>query len=66
VLRLLGCYWLRQTINSGWVGVPSIALLVLYLISVRTIAQFELRRRAEVLEQEAEVFQYRHIKRSHT
>jgi len=37
---------------------------VLYLISVRTIAQFELRRRAEVLEQEAEVFQYRRIKRS--
>ena len=37
---------LAQTNNNltlGWVGVPSIALLVLYLISVRTIAQFELR-----------------------
>lgn len=58
---------LAQTNNNltlGWVGVPSIALIVLYLISVRTLAQFELRRRAEVLEQEAEVFQYRHIKRS--
>jgi len=55
---LLAC-----THPTGWVGVPSIALLVLYLISVRMIAQFELRRRA-VLEQEAEVFQYRHIKRS--
>ncbi len=55
---------LAQTNNNlslGWIGVPSIALLVLYLISVRMIAQFELRRRAEVLEQEASVFQYDHI-----
>ncbi len=56
---------LAQTNNNltlGWIGVPSIVLIVLYLISVRIIAQFELRRRVEVLEQEAEVFQYEHIK----
>lgn len=35
---------------------------MLYLLSVRLIAQFELRRRAQVLEQEADVFQYPHIK----
>ncbi|EHC09661.1 sodium/calcium exchanger membrane region [Fischerella thermalis JSC-11] len=47
----------------GWVGMPSIVLLVLYLVSARIIAKFELRRRAEVLEQEVEVFQYEHISR---
>lgn len=56
---------LAQTNNNltlGWIGVPSIVLIVLYLISVRMIAQFELRRRVEVLEQEAKMFQYKHIK----
>lgn len=49
-------------LTIGWVGIPSIFLIVLYLLSVRLIAQFELRRRTQVLEQEAEVFQYQHIK----
>lgn len=47
----------------GWFGLPCLALLGLYVVSARLIAQFELRRRAEVLEQEAEVFQYKHIPR---
>jgi cation:H+ antiporter len=52
----------NNNLTLGWIGVPSIVLIVLYLISVRIIARFELRRRVEVLEQEAEVFQYEHIK----
>ncbi|MDJ0619391.1 MAG: sodium:calcium antiporter [Calothrix sp. MO_192.B10] len=45
----------------GWVGFPSILLICLYAISAFMIAQFEMRRRAEVLEEEAEVFHYEHI-----
>jgi cation:H+ antiporter len=45
----------------GGVGIPSVILLILYFVSARIIAQFETRRRAEVLEEEAEVFQYQHI-----
>ncbi len=47
----------------GWVGFPSVILVSLYLISARIIAQFELSRRSEVLEEEVEVFQYQHITR---
>lgn len=47
----------------GWVSIPTIGLLILYFFSARIIARFEVRRRAEVLEQEVEVFQYEHIKR---
>ncbi|MDM9380134.1 sodium:calcium antiporter [Chlorogloeopsis sp. ULAP01] len=57
---------LAQSNNNlivGWVGSPSIVLILLYLVSARIIAQFELRRRTEVLEREVEVFQYEHIKR---
>jgi len=56
---------LAQTNNNltlGWVGIPSFVLIALYLLSVRLLAQFELRRRAQVLQQEAEIFQYPHIK----
>lgn len=49
-------------LTIAWFGVPSTVLMILYLVSARLIAQFELRRRREVLEQEAEVFQYNHIK----
>jgi cation:H+ antiporter len=49
-------------ITFGWVSIFSIALLIFYLLSARIIAQFELRRRRDVLAQEAEVFQYEHIK----
>lgn len=49
---------------GGWVGIPSIMLLLIYGLSVRLIARFEVRRRAEFLEQEAERFQYDHIKPS--
>ncbi|MBF2007654.1 MAG: sodium:calcium antiporter [Chlorogloeopsis fritschii C42_A2020_084] len=55
---------LAQSNNNlifGWVGSPSIVLIVLYLVSARIIARFELRRRTEVLE--LEVVQYEHIKR---
>ncbi|NET01581.1 MAG: sodium:calcium antiporter [Sphaerospermopsis sp. SIO1G1] len=43
------------------VGIPSIILLALYGVSARMIAQFETRRRAEILEEEVEAFQYQHI-----
>ncbi|MEB3216176.1 MAG: sodium:calcium antiporter [Nostocales cyanobacterium 94392] len=46
----------------GWFGIPSIVLIVLYLISARLIAKFEMRRRNQVLEQEGEVYQYGHVK----
>ncbi|MEA5593526.1 sodium:calcium antiporter [Rivularia sp. UHCC 0363] len=46
----------------GWVGIPSILLIVVYLISARLIAKFESRRRNEVLEQESEVYEYAHVK----
>jgi len=45
----------------GWFGLPSALLLVLYGLSAYLLAQFELRRRTEVLEQESEMFQYDHI-----
>jgi cation:H+ antiporter len=56
---------LAQTSNNlvlGWVGIPSLALIWLYLISMRILVDFELKRRAEVLEEEANVYQYQHIK----
>ena len=46
----------------GWVSVPSIVLIVVYLVSARLIAKFERRRRSEVLEQESEAFEYEHVK----
>jgi cation:H+ antiporter len=45
----------------GWVSIPSVILLLFYGISARMIAQFETRRRAEILEEEVEAFQYQHI-----
>lgn len=52
----------NYNLTLGWVGIPSIVLLGLYFFSTKLIAQFELGRRAEVLEQEIEEFQYEHIK----
>ena len=46
----------------GWVGIPSIVLIVIYLISARLIAKFETRRRNQVLEQESEAYEYAHVK----
>lgn len=60
-----GGMFLARTSNNltlGWVGIPSITVIALYLLSVRILAQFEQKRRTEVLQQEAEVFQYQHIK----
>jgi cation:H+ antiporter len=53
----------NYNLTLGWVGIPSILLLIVYFQSTRIITRFERRRRAEVLEVEAEVFQYEHIKR---
>ncbi len=46
----------------GWVGVPTIVLIVVYLVSARLIAKFERRRRTQVLEQESEAYEYGHVK----
>ena len=51
----------QVNISVGWVGIPSILLIGLYAVSAFMIAQFEMRRRAEVLDEEAEAFQYEHI-----
>lgn len=48
-------------LTVGWFGGASLLVVALYLLSARVIASFELRRRAEVLEREADVFQYHHI-----
>jgi cation:H+ antiporter len=47
--------------SLGWIGLPTIAMIVVYVVSVRLISYFERRRVAEVLEQEAEIFQYESI-----
>lgn len=52
----------KNNLTFGWVGFPSLVLLLLYFTSARIIAQFEFRRRAEVLVEEAEVFQYEYIR----
>ena len=59
-----GIFLAQQNIHPmiGWVGIPSIVLIVLYLISARLIARFEMRRRSEVLEQEGEAYEYEHVK----
>ncbi|MBF2063600.1 MAG: sodium:calcium antiporter [Calothrix sp. C42_A2020_038] len=51
----------KKNLTFGWVGAPSILLLLVYFTSARIIAQFEIKRRIEALE-EAEILQYEHIK----
>lgn len=46
------------------VGVFSAAVVVLYAVGARLIARFEQRRLAEVLEREAQVYQYAQISRT--
>ncbi|BAU41954.1 sodium:calcium antiporter [Leptolyngbya sp. O-77] len=48
-------------LTLGWVALPSVLLLLLYAVSAQLIAQFELRRRTQLLEEEAETLQYGHI-----
>jgi len=48
-------------LEVGWFNVSSFLLIGLYAVSAFLIAQFELRRRSEVLEQESEMFQYSDI-----
>jgi cation:H+ antiporter len=50
-----------EALIIGWFGLPSALLVLLYALSAYLLAQFELRRRTEVLEQESEMFQYDHI-----
>jgi cation:H+ antiporter len=48
----------------GWVGIPSLLLILLYVVSARIMTQFEIRRMAAaILEVEPEAAQYQHIKR---
>lgn len=50
-------------LTLAWVGVPSLLLIVLYILSARTMTEFEIRRRAAaILEVEPEAAQYQHIK----
>lgn len=50
-----------DSLALGWIGAPSIIMIILYVTSARLIARFEVRRRAAVLQQEAEVYQYEHV-----
>ncbi|WP_199192564.1 hypothetical protein [Chlorogloea sp. CCALA 695] len=40
----------NNNLTLGWVGIPSITVIALYLLSVRILAQFEQKRRTEVLQ----------------
>lgn len=42
----------------GWIGIPTLIILLTYGISVRMISFFEKRRTQEVLEQQAVAYQY--------
>ncbi|MGB7414497.1 MAG: hypothetical protein WA902_09840 [Thermosynechococcaceae cyanobacterium] len=53
---------LGQSLQVGWVSVFSLILLVAYFLSGRMIAKCEMERRTEVLAQEAELFQYQHMR----
>lgn len=59
-LVMIGLY-LTQSLALpalGWIGLPSLAIVAVYAISVRLISSFERRRLQEVLAQEAIVYQY--------
>jgi len=45
----------------GWIGVPSLVIIVAYVAGVQLIGQFERRRVQEVLEHQADVYQYDRI-----
>lgn len=51
-----------QPFQVGWVSGFSLILLVAYFLSGRMIAKCEVERRTEVLAQEAEIFQYQHLR----
>src|SRR5688572_5218469 len=52
-----------NSVGGFGVGVFSLAVVVLYAVGARLIARFEQRRLAEVLEREAQVFQYGQLSR---
>ena len=59
-LAMLGIY-LSQTLGLptlGWIGLPSVAIVVAYGVGVRVLARFEQRRISEVLAREAVVRHY--------
>ena len=47
--------------NLGWIGLPSIVIVLVYVAAVRMISFFEKRRAAEVLSREAAIYQYETI-----
>ncbi len=60
---VIGMY-LAQTVglpSLGWVGLPTLMIILLYFVTVRLISRYERRRVAEYLEQEAEVYHYDEI-----
>ena len=48
-------------LHVGWIGLPSVLILLVYYVSVRVISFFEQRRTAEMLSREAAVYQYEAI-----
>ncbi len=56
--------YITQTLTVpalGWIGIPSILILAIYILSVRMLSFYEKRRAQEVLEQQAEIYQYANI-----
>lgn len=47
-----------ESLQIAWFTIPSVLLVLLYVVSAFLIAQFEMRRRAQVLEQESELYEY--------
>jgi cation:H+ antiporter len=59
-LVLLSVY-ATQTLNLpalGWIGLPSLVIIVAYIMGVRLIGQFERRRVQAALDHQADVYQY--------
>jgi cation:H+ antiporter len=56
--------YVTQTVSVpvlGWIGIPSILILAIYMLSVRMLSFYEKRRIQEVLEQQAEIYRYASI-----
>ncbi|MBA3470381.1 MAG: sodium:calcium antiporter [Herpetosiphonaceae bacterium] len=61
---VMASLYVTQTLTVptlGWIGIPSVIILGIYILSVRMLSFYEKRRVLEVLEQQAEVYQYASI-----
>lgn len=50
--------------SVGWVGLSSLVFLLIYLVAMRTLFLYEKKRRAEFIEEAAELAGYEHISKT--